>query len=332
MPDQASPHVVRGIIAALPTPLDEMGAANLPVFVHLARHMLDHGCDGLNVLGTMGEAMSFGVSERERIMAAAAASLPRERLTVGTGATSVTDAVRLTRMAATLGFGGALILPPFYYRGVTARGIFAYMSAIIAGTAERPIPLYLYHYPALTGVPWSLDLIQELLQRFPNRIVGIKDASGDVEFARAAALISETLRVYPTNEALLMEARNGRFAGIMSSTVGLNADLCVQAWDHGDENALAKALKIRKLLDGMNAVAGVKAMLAHMHQMPDLAWVRPPLIALSPEEGANLHKAAMAIRLESTHVFGEHAPVAFHKDPEAQLETQAGARRPSRHH
>jgi 4-hydroxy-tetrahydrodipicolinate synthase len=328
MPD----HPVRGIIAALPTPLDDMGAANLPVFVDLARHMLEHGCDGLNVLGTTGEAMSFGVSERERIMAAAAAALPRERLTVGTGATSVTDAVRLTRMAATLGFAGALVLPPFYYRGVTANGIMAYMSAIIAGSAERPIPIYLYHYPSLTGVPWSLDLIQELLRRFPDRIVGIKDASGDVEFARAAATLSEDLHVYPTNEALLMEARNGRFAGIMSSTVGLNADLCVEAWDQGNEVALAKAVKIRKLLDGMNVVAGVKAMLAQMHHMPELAWVRPPLVSLSSEEGMQLHKAAMAIRSDPTHVFAQDPPAVHHREDLPSPETEAGYRRSSNSH
>jgi 4-hydroxy-tetrahydrodipicolinate synthase len=303
---------VRGIIAALPTPFDAWGTPNLPVFVDLARHMLDHGCDGLNVLGTTGEAMSLSVDERERIMAAAAASLPRERLTVGTGATSITDAVRLTRTAATLGFAGALILPPFYYRGVTARGIFAYMSAIIAGTSERPIPIYLYHYPSLTGVPWSLELIEELLHRFPDRIVGIKDASGDVEFARAAARISDNLKVYPTSEALLMEARMSRFAGIMSSTIGLNADLCVEAWDNGHEAALAQAVRIRRLLDGMNVVAGVKGMLAEMHHMPELAWVRPPLVAIPNEEGLRLHNAAMAIRAEEMPHLATTPPAVHH--------------------
>lgn len=306
---------VRGIIAALPTPFDPWGAPNLPVFVDLARHMLDHGCDGLNILGTTGEAMSLSVDERERIMAAAAASLPRERLTVGTGATSITDAVRLTRTAAMLGFAGALILPPFYYRGVTAHGILAYMSAIIAGTSDRPIPIYLYHYPSLTGVPWSLDLIEELLHRFPDRIVGIKDASGDVEFARAAARISDNLKVYPTSEALLMEARMSRFAGIMSSTIGLNADLCVEAWDNGHEAALAQAVRIRKLLDGMNVVTAVKGMLAEMHQMPELSWVRPPLVAMPTEDGVRLHAAAMAIRSEGmTSVREDQRPQQHDRD------------------
>ena len=83
-----------------------------------------------------------------------AAGLPLERMMVGTGAAALADAIALTRHAAELGFGGALVLPPFYYKGVPDDGLAAYVAAIVAATAERPIPLYLYHYPQLSGVPW----------------------------------------------------------------------------------------------------------------------------------------------------------------------------------
>ena len=78
--------------------------------------------------------------------------LPIERMMVGTGAAALADAIALTRHAAELGFGGALVLPPFYYKGVHDDGLVAYVEAIVNATAARPVPLYLYHFPAQSGL------------------------------------------------------------------------------------------------------------------------------------------------------------------------------------
>ena len=113
-----------GVIAAVATPIDAGGAPDLKRATDLARHLLDNGCDGLNVLGSTGEATSFSVDERKAVMTAYKNNgLPLDRLMVGTGAASVSDAIALTRHAAELGFGGALVLPPFYYKGVTDDGL-----------------------------------------------------------------------------------------------------------------------------------------------------------------------------------------------------------------
>jgi 4-hydroxy-tetrahydrodipicolinate synthase len=115
-----------GVIAAVATPIDESGAPDLKRAVKLARYLLDNGCDGLNVLGTTGEATSFSLDERKAVMDAYKTNgLPLHRLMVGTGAAAVSDAVALTRHAAELGFAGALVLPPFYYKGVSDDGVFA---------------------------------------------------------------------------------------------------------------------------------------------------------------------------------------------------------------
>src|ERR1017187_6619942 len=106
-----------GVIAAIATPIDESGAPVLDRTGNLARYLLDNGCDDLNVLGTTGEAASFSLDERKAVMSAyKAAGLPLDRLMVGTGAAAVSDAAALTRHAAELGFAGALVLPPFYYK------------------------------------------------------------------------------------------------------------------------------------------------------------------------------------------------------------------------
>jgi len=267
-----------GVIAAVATASDGGGEPDCPRSVALARFLLDHGCDGLNVLGTTGEATSYALAQRRTVMDAyRAAGLPLDRMMVGTGAAATADAVALTRHAAELGFGGALVLPPFYYKGVPDDGLAAYVAAIVKATADRPIPLYLYHYPQLSGLPWHAKLIRRLLAAHGGRIVGLKDSSGDMAYAREAAAIDPDFKVFPSTEAVLLEARGGAFAGCISATANLNADLCARAFHGGDAAALEAAVTIRKLFDGRPLVPGVKALLAHIHD--DLAWaqVMPPL-------------------------------------------------------
>jgi 4-hydroxy-tetrahydrodipicolinate synthase len=268
-----------GVIAAIATAIDQTGAPDCERSTALARFLLDHGCDGLNVLGTTGEATSFSVEERKRVMTAYRDSgLPLDRLMVGTGAAAVADAVALTRHAAQLGFAGALVLPPFYYKGVPDDGLFAYVETLVGATADQPIPLYLYHFPAQSGLPWQLELVRRLLEAFAGRIVGLKDSSGDMAYAREAAAIAPTFKVFPSTEAVLLEARSGVFAGCISATANLNADLCARAWRAGDRAALAAAVTIRQLFDGKPLVSGVKALLAHVHADANLARVKPPLV------------------------------------------------------
>lgn len=286
-----------GVIAAIATPIDETGAPDLKRAVNLARYLLDNGCDGLNVLGTTGEATSFSVDERKGVMGAYKENgLPMHRLMVGTGAASVTDAVALTRHAAELGFGGALVLPPFYYKGVPDGGLVAYIESLVKATEQRPIPIYLYHFPAMSGLPWHVALIRRLLDSFPSRIVGLKDSSGDMAYARSAAAISKNFAVFPSTEACLLEARRGDFAGCISATANLNADLCARAWSQGDTTALDAAVTIRKLFDGKALVPGVKALLAHIHGEPSLSRVRPPLAPFSAADRASVIAGHDAVR------------------------------------
>jgi 4-hydroxy-tetrahydrodipicolinate synthase len=276
-----------GVIAAVATACDGAGEPDCARSIALARFLLDNGCDGLNVLGTTGEATSYGQAQRQAVMNAyRAAGLPLDRMMVGTGAAAIADAVALTRHAAELGFGGALVLPPFYYKDVSDDGLASYAMAIIEATADCPIPLYLYHYPQLSGVPWRKKLIRLLLTAHGSRVAGLKDSSGDMAYAREVAAIDPNFRVFPSTEAVLLEARGGAFAGCISASANINSDLCARAYHSGDAAALEAAMAIRKLFDGRAFVPGVKALLAHIHD--DVAWtqVMPPLSAFAAADRA----------------------------------------------
>jgi 4-hydroxy-tetrahydrodipicolinate synthase len=288
---------LHGVIAAIATAVDDKGEPDTARSTALARHLLDNGCDGLNVLGTTGEATSFSLAQRQRVMSAYRdAGLPLDRMMVGTGAAALADAVALTQHAAALGFAGALVLPPFYYKGVPDDGLAAYIGALVAATAAKPIPLYLYHFPAQSGLPWHVKLIARLLEAHGERIVGLKDSSGDMAFAREAAGVSPRFKVFPSTEAALMEARAGAFAGCISATANLNADLCARAWRAGDTAALEQAVAIRKLFDGKQLVSGVKAALAHIHDDAGWARVNPPLSPFAAADRTTVTAGYDAVR------------------------------------
>ena len=191
---------LKGVIAAIATAVGGDGAPDCARSTALARYLLANGCDGLNVLGTTGEATSFSLDQRLTLMSAYRdAGLPMDRLMVGTGAAAVADAVMLTGHAAGLGFAGALLLPPFYYKGVPDDGLVAYIEAIVNATAQRPIPLYLYHFPAQSGLAWHVALVRRLLDRWADRIVGLKDSSGDLAYAREVAAVRANFSVFPSS-------------------------------------------------------------------------------------------------------------------------------------
>src|SRR5262245_62149914 len=278
---------LHGVIAAIATAVDEQGEPDCARSTALAKFLLANGCDGLNVLGTTGEATSFSLDQRKRVMSAYRdAGVPLNRLMVGTGAAATADAVELTRHAAEVGFAGALLLPPFYYKGVPDDGLVAYVDTVLQATAAKPIPIYLYHFPAQSGLHWLIVLIARLRAHFGARIVGLKDSSGDMAYARAAAALAPDFRVFPSTEAALMEARAGAFAGCISATANLNADFCARAFRNGDAAALDAAVTIRKLFDGRQLVSGVKALLAHIHGDPAWARVKAPLAPFAAADRA----------------------------------------------
>src|SRR5260370_16413120 len=97
----------------------------------------------------------------------------------GTGACSMTEAASLVRHAVGHGCGGVLMLPPFYYKGVSDDGIFAFVSGVIDKVASSALRVYLYHIPPVAQVGFSLDLVGRLIAAYPERVVGLKASSAD---------------------------------------------------------------------------------------------------------------------------------------------------------
>ncbi|MBN8945338.1 MAG: dihydrodipicolinate synthase family protein [Rhizobiales bacterium] len=280
-----------GMIAAAATPFsDAEGAVDLDGLVGHCRRLLAIGCDGINLLGTTGEATSLPVGGRIAVMKAVAASgLPLDRFMVGTGAASLADAVALTGAAVELGFEGALVLPPFYYKGIDEAGLSAFYEGLIARSDRTRLRLYLYNFPQNTGIRFSTAWIRRLRDRHPDIVVGLKDSSGDIDAARALAHDLPGFAVFPSTEAAAAEVGPGVFAGVISASLNVTAP-CFRhgrgAGDLGDR--MARAVAIRAALSEVPLVAAVKWALADLTGAPGWRLLCPPLVPLDPAQAAHL--------------------------------------------
>ena len=287
---------LRGVIAAIATPIDADFRPDLGRLVRHCRALLDGGCDAINLLGTTGEATAFGVEQRIAVMRAVAESgLPLDRFMVGTGVPALDETVRLTRAACELGFAGALVLPPFYYPDVHDDGLVAYIDAIVARVDHSRVAVYLYHIPQNTKVPWPLEVVARLRERHGATLAGLKDSAGDLAYARSIVAAVPGFDVFPSSEATLGNATADGFAGCISATVNVTARESQAAWAGQGSAAGAasakKAAELRAIVAGHPLVAAVKSLLAARYR--DEAWRRLalPLVALPAARAAALAEA-----------------------------------------
>lgn len=278
---------LRGVCAAVLTPLDSDLRPDAGMAVPYYADLLRSGCDALNVLGTTGEAMSLRAADRLRFMEDVAASeLPLDRMMVGTGAASLGDAIDLTGAAFRLGFGAALVMPPFFFRDVADDGVMKYFEMLFEAVHPPHCGIFLYNFPQMSGVRFHAELVDRLMRAFPNLIGGIKDSSNDMALQVAIADVRPELAVFPSSEAYLTAAREAGFAGCISGSVSLWPKLAAQVW-RGEGSGQSRLSALRSALAGLPLINAVRYLTARGRDQAEWERCVPPLTPLS-EENARL--------------------------------------------
>ena len=293
------PEPLKGVWTPVVTPYKQNLSPDPERLIKQCRWLLDCDC-GLAVFGTNSEGNSLSVAEKIDLMdALIEAGLDPKRMMPGTGACALTDAVQLAAHVAKTGCGGALALPPFYYKPVSDDGIFAFFAELIERVGDARLKLYLYHIPPVAQVGFSLELIERLIKAYPETVLGMKDSSGDFEFTKRVMAAFPGWGIFPGNELNLKEAMELGAIGCISATCNVNPAAIVdlyKTWDQpGADEKQAAINTVRKTFAAHPVIPGMKAVIADALNDPDWARLRPPLLALDDGGRAKLFADLKAI-------------------------------------
>ena len=297
-PSTIDSRAAHGVWSPVLVPLTPDLGIDAERFVAHARWLLGQGCHGLALFGTTSEANSFSVPERKALLEKVVDSgISPDRLMVGTGCCAFPDSVELTRHAVEAGCRRVLMLPPFYYKGMSDDGLFRSFGEVIERVGDPDLRVFLYHFPGLSGVPITEGLTALLDKEFPRVIAGMKDSSGDWSNTRTMLDRFPHLAIFPGSETFLLDGLRAGGAGCITATSNVNAAgarAIFDAWNDGGDDADAKqaeATAVRHAIERHPGIPAQKFLVAHHRK--DSAWrsVRPPMMALGDDEGRELLRA-----------------------------------------
>ena len=292
---------LRGVFSPVLTPFNADYSPSVNRFVKHCHWLLNQGV-GLSVFGTNSEANSLGVDEKRGLLDALLnTGVAPDRLMPGTGACALTDTIALTRHAVAAGCAGVLMLPPFYYKGVSDEGLFRSFATVIDAVADSRLRVYLYHIPPVSQVAISLKLIERLLKAYPGAIAGVKDSSG--EWSNTEAMLREFqpagFDVFAGSESFLLQTLRGGGAGCITATGNVNPGPIVELfrhWQDADADQRQAGLNAtRKVFQKLPMIAAMKSAIAW--QSGDAGWatLRPPLIELDEAQRVQIKAELQAL-------------------------------------
>ena len=285
---------ITGVLSPVVTPFKADYTPDADRFVRQCQWLLSQEV-GLAVFGTNSEANSLSVDEKMALLETlVTAGVDPARMMPGTGHCALTDSVRLTAHAVKLGCAGVLMLPPFYYKGVSDEGLYRSFAEVIERVGEPRLRVYVYHIPPVAQVPITLGLVERLLKAYPGTVAGMKDSGGDWNNTRAFldAYARDGFDVFPGAETFLLQGMRHGGAGCISATANTNPGPIARlfaTWQAADADAQQARLdEIRTTFAKYPMIPALKAAIAHYGGDPAWSKVRPPLVELTAEQGRAL--------------------------------------------
>jgi 4-hydroxy-tetrahydrodipicolinate synthase len=290
----AAPNRLQGVFSPVLTPFNADSTPDADRFIRHCRWLLDQEV-GLAIFGTNSEANSMAVAEKRALLAALLeAGIPPARLMPGTGCCALPDSIELTKMAVHAGVGGVLMLPPFYYKGVSDEGLYRAFASVIDAVADERLRVYLYHIPQVSGVPIPRGLVARLLKAYPKVVAGMKDSAGDWNATKSfiEEFGPQGFDVFAGSENFLLADLRAGGPGCITATANVNPTKIVQlykTWRNADADEQQQALDAtRAAFAQFPLIPAMKAAIAWKTGRADWAHVRPPLVDLTAEQRQTL--------------------------------------------
>ena len=274
---------INGIYAAGMSIFNKDLSLNIEKTILHAENIIDKGCHGVAIFGSTGQAQLISISEKIKLLNNLSKSKYKNNFIIGNGLNSLSETINYIKIALSLNFENFLIMPPAYYKYGDKEVINFYSKIVEAAPNSRII---LYNFEKLCGYKFSLECVQELVKKFPEQIIGIKDSSYNIY----KNLRLKDFSILPGSETKLVEGLEIGCSGIITATCNVTAELSRKVYDDFISKKIQteneKLINVRSAFDKYNLISGLHSYCAKENDI--FKNVLPPLTLLTKENEKEL--------------------------------------------
>ena len=274
---------ISGIYAASMSVLNPNLSLNVKKTVDHAEMMIDQGCHGTAIFGSTGQAQLIPISEKIDLLNRLSESKHKDKHLIGTGLNSLGETINFMKIATSLNFKKFLIMPPAYYKYGDSE-VIEFYSRIIESIPECEI--ILYNFEKLCGYKFSVECVENLVKKFPNQIVGVKDSSYNL-FEK---LKIKNFSILPGSESKLLEGLELGCSGIITATCNVTAELSRKVYDSffsgQDQIYHQKLCDVRNTFEKYNLISGLHTFCSKKNEI--YKNILPPLKLLNKNDEKDL--------------------------------------------
>jgi 4-hydroxy-tetrahydrodipicolinate synthase len=276
---------IKGIYAAGLSVLNADLSLNVEKTISHSEKIIDLGCHGVAIFGSTGQAQLIPVVEKIELLNHLSLSKYKKKFVIGTGLNSLNETINLMKIATSLGFNKFLIMPPAYYK-YEDNEVIEFYTKIVEAIPESEI--ILYNFEKLCGYKFSLNCIKELVKRFPNQIVGVKDSSYNL----FENLKLENFSILPGSELKLLKGLELGCSGIITATCNVTAMISRKVYDdfflNNKQSYNQKLCDVRSAFDEYDLISGLHTFCSQENEI--YKNILPPLRLLKKNEEKDLLK------------------------------------------
>ena len=274
---------IKGIYAAGMSILNDDLSLNIEKTISHSEKIIKQGCHGVAIFGSTGQAQLIPVIEKISLLNKLSLSNFKKNFLIGTGMNSLGETINFMKISSSLGFKKFLIMPPAYYKYDDAE-VIRFYSKIVEALPNSEIVLY--NFEKLCGYRFSLDCIKELVKRFPDQIVGVKDSTYNL-FEK---LELENFSILPGSELKLLKGLELGCSGIITATCNVTAHLSRKVYDdffsNSEQSSNKKLCEVRSAFDNYNLISGLHTFYSQENKIYEN--ILPPLRLLNNLEKKDL--------------------------------------------
>ena len=273
----------KGIYAAGMSVLNTDLSLNVEKTILHSEKLIEQGCHGVAIFGSTGQAQLIPISEKIDLLNQLSLSKYKKNFLIGTGLNSLGETINLMKIASSLGFKKFLIMPPAYYKYEDDE-VKDFYTRIVEAQSDSEI--ILYNFEKLCGYKFSLDCVKELVRRFPDQIIGVKDSSYNL----FENLKLENFSILPGSELKLLKGLELGCTGIITATCNITAQLSRKVYDDffsGNKQTYNdKLCEVRSLFDNFNLISGLHTYYSKENNI--YKNILPPLSLLNEKDEKTL--------------------------------------------